>query len=80
MAMGNNKDALRNAEGAGKTARPFGSSYAWLIADTGHSPSQAPQSMQVAASITYFGLPSLIAETGQVSLHAPHMVQASEIT
>jgi len=91
-----NKGALRNAEGADKTTHrtrgaskanqaadskpPPAPGYALLIALTGHSPSQAPQSMQVGPSIRYFGSPSLIADTGQTSLHAPHIVQASEIT
>lgn len=48
-------------------------------ADTGQVSAQAPQSMQVAASITYLPSPSEIAFTGQPSAQAPQLMQSSEI-
>jgi hypothetical protein len=51
-----------------------------LMAWTGHSSTQAPQSVHVSGSIMYFGSPSLIASTGQTGRQVPHMVHSLEIT
>jgi hypothetical protein len=50
-----------------------------LIAFTGHVSTQAPQSMQVASSITLLLPDSLIAPTGQESSHAPQLMHSSEM-
>ena len=54
-------------------------SYASWGAETGQVPAQAPQEMQVSASMTYLPSPSEIAETGHSSAHAPHAMQSSLI-
>lgn len=54
--------------------------YSALIASTGHSSAQAPQSTHVSALISYLLSPSLIASTGQTGSQLPHFVHASEIT
>jgi hypothetical protein len=41
---------------------------------------QAPQEMQVSASITYLSSPSEIAFTGQSAAHAPQEMHSSLIT
>ncbi len=53
--------------------------YASEIAPVGQAPSQAPQSMQVASSISNLPSPMLIAPTGHVPSQAPQATQASEI-
>jgi hypothetical protein len=50
------------------------------IASFGHAPVQAPQSTQDPASITNLGAPSLMASTGQESLHAPQQVHLLVMT
>ena len=54
--------------------------YSSAGAPTGQTPAQAPQEMQVSASITNLPSPSLIAETGHSSAHAPHATHSSLIT
>ena len=54
--------------------------YASTIAPVGHVPSQAPQSMQVSASMTYWESPWLIASTGQEEAQLPQLMQVSLIT
>jgi hypothetical protein len=49
------------------------------MAETGHEDSQAPQSMQVSASITYWLAPAEIAPVGHSPSQAPQEIQASEI-
>jgi len=49
------------------------------MALTGHVSTQAPQSMQVSASITLLAPCSLMALTGQESSQAAQLVQSSEI-
>lgn len=49
------------------------------IAPTGQVLSQAPQSMQVSGSITYWVSPAEMAPVGQTDSHAPQEMQASEI-
>jgi len=49
------------------------------MAETGHADSQAPQSMQVSASITYWLAPAEIAPVGHSPSQAPQEIQASEI-
>lgn len=51
-----------------------------LIASTGHSPTQAPQSTHASASITALSSSIVIASTGQESTHALHPVQISVST
>ncbi len=53
--------------------------YCAAGAPTGHVASHEPQSIHVSASITYFPSPSDIADTGQASAHAPHIIHSSEI-
>jgi hypothetical protein len=53
--------------------------YASSGAPTGHTPTQAPHSMQVSASITAASPSREIAPTGHSSTHAPQPMQASEI-
>ena len=48
-------------------------------APTGQTSAQAPHSMQVSASITYFVSPSDIASTGQSPAQAPQEMHSSEI-
>ncbi len=47
-----------------------------LIASTGHSSTQVPQSIHVASSISALSF-TVIASTGQTSLQAPHAVHFS---
>jgi hypothetical protein len=54
--------------------------YAGLMALTGQVDSQAPQSEQVLASMTYLPSPALIASIGHALSQAPHIVQSLEIT
>jgi hypothetical protein len=49
------------------------------IASTGQPLAQAPQEMQVYASIWYWSAPSEIALTGHSASQAPHLMHASEI-
>jgi len=49
------------------------------MAPLGHIASQAPQSVHVSASITYFGSPSEIASNAHSLTHDPHMVHSSVI-
>ena len=56
------------------------SDYSSAGAPTGQTPAQAPQEMQVSASITYLPSPSLIAETGHSSAQAPQATHSSLIT
>jgi hypothetical protein len=58
----------------------YRSSYAAEIALTGQVSTQAPQSMQVSASMLCLPLPSAIAFTGHESTQAPQLVQSLEIT
>jgi hypothetical protein len=53
--------------------------YASTGASTGHESAQAPQSMQVSASITYLPSPSEIAPVGHSAAQAPQAMQSSEI-
>jgi hypothetical protein len=50
-----------------------------LIALTGQVSTQAPQSMQLSASITLLSPASAIAPTGQESSHAPQLMHSSEM-
>jgi hypothetical protein len=50
--------------------------YAGLGAETGQTLAQAPQSMQVSASITYRSSPAWIASTGHSASHAPQEMQS----
>jgi hypothetical protein len=54
--------------------------YASEIAPVGHVLSQAPQSMQASASMTYWVSPWEIASTGQDSMQLPQLMQVSLIT
>ena len=53
--------------------------YSCTGAPTGHVLAQAPHSIHVSASITYFESPSLIALTGHSAAHAPQLMQSSVI-
>jgi hypothetical protein len=48
-------------------------------ASTGQTPAHAPQSMQVAASMTNLASPSEMAFTGHSPSHAPQLMQSSLI-
>jgi hypothetical protein len=50
------------------------------MACTGQESTQAPQSVQVPASIVNWSSPWLIASTGQVGSHAPQEMHSLEIT
>jgi hypothetical protein len=50
-----------------------------LIASAGQTPTQEPQSVHFAASITYFPSPSEIASDGHSGAHAPQDRQSSLI-
>ena len=50
-----------------------------LIALTGHSPAQVPQSRHASASITYLPSPSEMAPTGQTPAQVPQAMQSSLI-
>ena len=55
--------------------------YAFLLmAETGQTSTQLPQSVHFAGSITYFDSPWLMACTGHSGSHAPQEMQSSEIT
>jgi len=54
--------------------------YSAAIAPVGHGSSQAPQSMQVSGSTTYFVGPSEIASTGHTAAHAPQLTHSSLTT
>ena len=47
--------------------------------EDGQTAAQAPQSMQVSASIINFGSPADIAFTGHSPAHVPHMIHPSLI-
>lgn len=49
------------------------------IASTGQESAQAPQSVHLSASITYWSSPWLIASTGQVDSQAPQEMHSLEI-
>jgi len=49
------------------------------MAFSGQLSAQSPQSVHLAASITYLSLPSLTAPTGQVSSQVPQEIQSSVI-
>ena len=53
--------------------------YGASIASDGQTSTQAPQSVQVSASITYLPSPSLIASTGHSLSHAPQEMHSSLI-
>ena len=53
--------------------------YSALGAETGQTSAQAPQSMQVAASITYLSSPAVIALTGHSLSQAPQLMHSSLI-
>lgn len=57
----------------------FNYAYASTGAPVGHTPAQAPQSMQVSASITKIPSPSLIAPVGHSASQAPQAMQLSPI-
>ena len=46
----------------------------------GHSPSHAPQSMQVSGLMLYWDAPSEIDSVGQTAAQAPQEMQVSSIT
>ena len=48
-------------------------------AATGQTEAQAPQSMQISASITWMLSPSVIASTGHAAIHAPQLTHSSLI-
>jgi len=50
-----------------------------LIASTGQTETQAPQSMHLSESITLFDPSSFIASTGQLESQAPQLIQSSLI-
>lgn len=75
MYQHHNKSAALQAESG-----TFYRNYSSLGAPTGQVPAQAPQEMQVSASITYLPSPSLIALTGHSSAHAPQAMHSSLIT
>ena len=50
------------------------------MASTGQESMQAPQSVQVSASITNWSSPWLMASTGQVDSQAPQEMHSPEIT
>lgn len=52
----------------------------WLMAPVGQVSAQAPQSMQVPASMTYWESPWLIAPMGQAPEQAPQLTQELLIT
>jgi hypothetical protein len=54
--------------------------YPAEMAFTGHTDSQAAQSMQLSASITYCPSPALMASTGHSLSQEAQFVQLSEIT
>jgi hypothetical protein len=72
------KYLLSHKKGPGYFPGPISVDYS-SIASVGQLSVQAPQSMQVSASIMYLSSPSLIAPTGHVSTHAPQEIQASVI-
>src|SRR4030042_469740 len=51
-----------------------------LMAFSGHSSIQVPQSTQVSASTTAFSFSTLMASTGHPSSHVPHPVHFSRST
>lgn len=53
--------------------------YSAFGAPTGQTPSQAPHSMHVSASITYVGSPAEIASTGHSAAQAPQAMHSSPI-
>ncbi len=55
----------------------FNYAYASTGAPVGHTPAQAPQSMQVSPSITKIPSPSLIAPVGHSASQAPQAIQLS---
>ena len=59
--------------------RIFLQDHSALGAPTGHTPAQAPHSMQVSASMTYLPSPSEIAPTGHSAAQAPQAMHSSEI-
>ena len=74
---------LNKKKGGGAGHHPIfllNDAYSGFTAPVGHTPSQAPQSMQVSGSTTYLSGPSEIADTGQVAAHAPQLTHSSEIT
>ena len=73
------KHKKRTAAGCGSPKSIAKKNYSAEGAETGHTSAQAPQSMQVSASISYFPSPSEIAVTGHPSAQAPQLMQASEI-
>jgi len=54
--------------------------YPAEMASTGQESAQAPQSVQVFASITKMSSPWLMASTGQVDSHAPQEMHSLEMT
>lgn len=60
--------------------RIFCTAYASAITPVGHVPAQAPQLMQLSASISNFPSPSEIAPTGHAPAQAPQDTQPSLIT
>jgi hypothetical protein len=76
--MVDNEKRRREFPDAGLVAAAFQRNYA-LIAFTGQVSTQAPQSIQVSASIARFSPASLIAFTGQESSHAPQLMHSSEM-
>jgi hypothetical protein len=57
-----------------------GMAYPAEMAFTGHTDSQAAQSMQLSASMTYCPSPALMASTGHSLSQEAQFVQLSEIT
>ena len=53
--------------------------YSSTGAPTGQTPAQAPQPMQVSASITYLPSPAEIADTGHSASQAPQEMQSAVI-
>ena len=62
-----------------KSCLCMNNNYSATGADTGQEPAQAPQSMHVSASITYFESPAEIAFTGHSASQAPQLMQSSVI-
>jgi len=63
-----------------RVIRAAGSAQAAEMALTGQVSTQAPQSMQVSASILCLSPASAMELTGQLSTQAPQLVQSSLIT
>jgi len=70
------KKQMKKAPNRGSNSYIYADSYAWLIASTGQTSEQAPQSVHSSALIEYTS-PSEMQSTGHSSLQAPQAVHKS---